>query len=205
MTLARNYNQVAAIGLAATFALSLAVGAAAQPSQVGTGAQPGLQAGTGQMGPRGLGLTPEQETKIKAMREQQQPEAQALRDRLTTARQKLRDIQTAQTLDEKTLREAAVAAANLQADAAVMRARHRSQFLSLLTPEQRTKAEQRFARAGQARQHMAMRTRQDGRQGRGSRMGANRRGRMMCPCMEQGQGPMGRGARGDRGFDPWWY
>jgi Spy/CpxP family protein refolding chaperone len=197
MTRTSMIGPVAAVGLAAAIAFSLVAGVAAQTTPSKAAGQPSLQAGPGPgfgpMAARGLGLTPEQETKVVALRTQQQPESQAARDRLSAARQKLRDVEQASTLDEKALREAAVAAANAQADMAVMRAKHRTQFLALLTPEQRTKAEQRFAMA----QQMGGRGRADrgdqqgwqqgrqGHMGRQGRMGRNRGMRMMCPCMEQ--------------------
>jgi Spy/CpxP family protein refolding chaperone len=226
---------VKGIGIATLAALALtlsASGVAAQTDEPAGGAvqqapaaprqpaPPAAGAAQRQDRPAGLNLTDEQKTTIKALRDQQQADLKTTREALRTARQQLADARKAEPLDEKALRTAASALATAQADETVLRARHRAQYLGVLTPEQREIAKRRQAagmraerqmRGFQARQLQAWRQARRGAAARGMRPG-------MGPGMGMGfgrpgaewgrmwngrpgmQGPMGPPMMGPGGF-----
>jgi protein CpxP len=99
--------------------------------------------------PAGLNLTPAQRDEIRTLREAQRQDAQPLREKMRTARQQLQQAMRADVPDEAAIRSAAGAVAALQADQAVQRARARTQFMSVLTPEQQARMKQARARAAQ--------------------------------------------------------
>lgn len=102
--------------------------------------------------PAGLSLTPAQREEIRTLREAQRKDSQALREQMRTARQQLQQAMRADAPDEAAIRSAAGAVAALQADQAVQRARARTQFMSVLTPEQQARMKQARARAAQRAQ-----------------------------------------------------
>jgi Spy/CpxP family protein refolding chaperone len=103
-------------------------------------------------GERGLRLTEAQRDQIRTGREAQRKDSQALREKMRTARQQLQRAMRADVPDEAAIRSAAGAVAELQADQAVQRARARTQFMSVLTPEQQARMKQARARAAQRAQ-----------------------------------------------------
>ena len=160
---------------AAAPAQAPAAPAADQPPAPSAGA-------AGQRG-RGLALSDEQKTRVRALREQQRTELRAVRDGMRTAREKLRDLRAAATFDEAAFRAAAGAVASAQADLMVLRARHRAQFLGLLTPEQRERV-----RVLQVRAARRARTGQMVPGGRERGMGPGRGGWMGGPEMGRCRG-----------------
>jgi len=102
--------------------------------------------------PAGLNLTQAQRDEIRTLREAQRQDAQPLREKMRTARQQLQQAMRADVPDEAAIRSAAGAVAALQADQAVQRARARTQFMSVLTPEQQARMKQARARAAQRAQ-----------------------------------------------------
>ncbi len=157
---------------------------AAQPALPQPPAQPALRRGA--PGNQALGLTEDQKARIKALRETQQKELQASREAARAARQKLAELQRAGTFDEQALRAAASAVAAAQVDAIVARARHRSQYLSVLTPEQQARVKQRQAAARRDARQIA-------RDGMAFRDGY--RAGLMRGMRQQRPGQMGRPGR----------
>lgn len=178
------------IGIAALAALTLALSAPLAAAQAADPAPeamqqapvaprqpvpPGARPVVGQGRPAGLNLTDEQKAKVKALRDQQQAELKTTREALRTARQKLAETRKAETLDETALRAASTALATAQADEMILRARHRAQYLGILTPEQREVAKRRQAAGLRAERQMRafqagqLRTWRQGRRGAAAR------------------------------------
>jgi Spy/CpxP family protein refolding chaperone len=157
------------IGMAALAALTLALSAPLAAAQAADPAPeavqqapaaprqpmpPGAGPAVGQGRPAGLNLTDEQKARIKALRDEQQAALKTTREALKAARQKLAETRKADTLDEAALRGASAALATAQADEIVLRARHRAQYLGILTPEQREIAKRRQAAGLRAERQM---------------------------------------------------
>jgi len=102
--------------------------------------------------PAGLSLTQAQRDEIRTLREAQRQDAQPLREKMRAARRQLQQAMRADVPDEAAIRSAAGAVAALRADQAVQRARARTQFMSVLTPEQQARMRQARARAAQRAQ-----------------------------------------------------
>lgn len=123
--------------------------AAAQPPGRG-GWGPGMGPGRGMMGPRGalglgfalgrLDLTDAQRQQIRTIVQGHRQEFQALAERRRAAQQALQAAMTAEPLDEAAIRSASATLAEVQADAAVLRAKIRREVFAVLTPEQQAKA-----------------------------------------------------------------
>lgn len=139
--------------------------AAAQPAGRG-GWGPGMGPGRGMMGPGGplglgialgrLDVTDAQRQQIRTIIQSHRQEFQALAERRRTAQQALQAAVTADPLDEAAIRSASAALAEVQADAAVLRAKVHREVFAVLTPEQQAKAkalrEEARQRAEQRRQ-----------------------------------------------------
>ena len=150
----------AAIGFATTVQL------AARNSQSG-GQAPAAQAGErgpgmgrGMMGPGGpgmrgggpfgkaghplreLGLTDAQLQHVRTIMESHRDEQKAIGDRMRDARKALQDAIEADPLNEGAIRDAAAAVGAIDADAAVLQAKIRTEVFALLTPEQVKKAKE---------------------------------------------------------------
>ncbi|MGE3843661.1 MAG: Spy/CpxP family protein refolding chaperone [Vicinamibacterales bacterium] len=91
-------------------------------------------------GLRGLGLSDAQRQQIRSITESHRSDFRTLAARLRTAQDGLRETTTAETMDEAAIRNAAAQLADVQADAAVLRARVRQEVWNVLTPEQQQKA-----------------------------------------------------------------
>jgi Spy/CpxP family protein refolding chaperone len=131
-------------GLLAASSLALAIPAAqAQPFEHGRAMQSHQMRGGGMGMLRGLDLTEAQRDQIFKIFHDQAP---AMRERMKAtraAREELRRQAAAQSFDSARVRQAADAVGKTHADAAYARAETMSRVLALLTPEQRTKLEQR--------------------------------------------------------------
>lgn len=132
-----------------TAVLLAAPGAAAQPPGRGRWG-PGVGVGRGPMGPGGgfglgfalgrLDVTSEQRQQIRTIMQSHRQEFQALAERRRAAQQALQAAMTADPLDEAAIRSASAALAEVQADAAVLRAKVHREVFAVLTPEQQAKA-----------------------------------------------------------------
>jgi len=130
-----------------TAVLLAAPGAAAQPPGPGRWG-PRVGAGRGPLGPGfglgfalgRLGITAEQRQQIRTIVQSHRQEFQALAERRRTAQQALQAAMTADQLDEAAIRSASAALAEVQADAAVLRAKVQREVFAVLTPEQQAKA-----------------------------------------------------------------
>jgi Spy/CpxP family protein refolding chaperone len=105
----------------------------------------------------GLNLTQAQRDQLRSIREAQRPETQALREKMRAARQVLHEVMSADVPDEAAVRAAAGAVAALQADQAVLLARAKGQFMSVLTPEQQAQWKAARARTAERAQRIRMR------------------------------------------------
>jgi protein CpxP len=109
---------------------------------------PGMRGGPG--GPFGiaglplreLDLTDAQREQVKAVMESHRDEQKAIGDRMMTARKALRDAVESETFDEAAIRAAAGQIGAVEADAAVLQAKIRTEIFALLTPEQVNKAKE---------------------------------------------------------------
>ena len=151
----------AAIGFATTVQLSARPGQSGGQDAAGPGGRrgPGMMA-QGMMGPGGrgmrggpggpfgmaalplreLGLTDAQHEQVKAVMESHRDEQKAIGGRMMTARKALQEAIAADTTDEAAIREKAAEVGAVEADAAVLQARIRTEIFALLTPEQVKKA-----------------------------------------------------------------
>ena len=169
-------------GAVSALTVVLGVGLFAQgPGRRGPG--PGGLGGPGGRGPGGPGgpmggllplpmldLSDAQMDQVKDVMTRHRPEMEAAGKKVQASRQAQQAAVTAVPFDEGAIRATAEAAGAAAADAAVLRARVRSEIWTLLTPEQQTKATaieaQRASRQGQ---------RKDFRQQLQNRRGARRR------------------------------
>jgi periplasmic protein CpxP/Spy len=114
---------------------------------------------------RELNITDAQKEQIKTIAQSHRDEWKALADRARTAHQALNDAITAGTVDEGLIRQRSAEAAAVEADLAVARAKAHAEVFQILTPEQKTKAQELRV---QMQERMKQRGGQrQGRQGRG--------------------------------------
>lgn len=126
------------------------------PGGPGGGAIGGLLAVHPDLPLRALNLTDAQREQVRAILESHRAEAQSLRQRAGAAHQALQAATSAATVDEGAITQQSQAFSGLIAEAAVLRARVRSEVLAVLTPEQQAEAAKvaadRQARMEQRRQ-----------------------------------------------------
>jgi Spy/CpxP family protein refolding chaperone len=109
---------------------------------------PGMRGGPG--GPFGmaglplreLGLTDAQLQQVRTFMESHRDDQKAIGDRMRDARKALQDAIEADPLNEGAIRDAAAAVGAIEADAAVLQAKIRTEVFALLTPEQVKKAKE---------------------------------------------------------------
>ena len=89
---------------------------------------------------RQLELSDGQKAEIEDLRVGQREEVEPLREKARAARHAVGDLMRADAFDEATVRTAARQAADIEVELMVIRARHRSELKSVLTPEQQEKA-----------------------------------------------------------------
>jgi Spy/CpxP family protein refolding chaperone len=106
-----------------------------------------------------LGLTDQQKTQIKQILENEKPKVQPLRDQLRNEHQQMAALTKDGAFDEAQVRNIANQQAQTQANLIVERQRVKSEIYQLLTPDQRTKADQMKAQLGQ-RMHRGFRGQQ---------------------------------------------
>lgn len=160
--------------MAGALALTMGLGATAeaQPGRGGQGFGPGFRgAGGPDGGPlggllaahpdlplRALNLTDAQREQVRGILESHRAEAASLRQRAGAAHQALHAATSAATVDEAAITQQSQAFSGLIAEAAVLRARVRSEVLAVLTPEQQAEATRiaadRQARMQERRQKM---------------------------------------------------
>lgn len=162
-----------AIGAAAALVLVAGTGgvvmAARDQGPMGPGGFMGRRGPGGPGGPLGLprlgalGLTDAQREQVKAAMESHKTEFEQQFEKARAARTALHDAVTADTFDEAAVRQKAADLAVVEADGAVLRAKVHSEVWALLTPEQRQKAKDLKAQAGERMSRM--RERADERRG----------------------------------------
>jgi protein CpxP len=151
----------AAVGFVTTAQLAAGARLGQEQKQTEPGGQRGFgPMGRGMMGPGGPGmrggpggpfgmaglplreleLTDTQREQVKAVMESHRDEQKAIGDRMQAARKALHDAIAADEFDEAGIRTAAAQVGAVEADAAVLQARIRSEVIALLTPEQVKKA-----------------------------------------------------------------
>ncbi len=91
---------------------------------------------------RQLDLTDAQKDQVRTILQSRRTEWKALADRRFAAQQALVAAETADTLDDATIREQSAGVAAVEADMAVARAHARAEIFQVLTPDQRAKAKE---------------------------------------------------------------
>jgi protein CpxP len=114
------------------------------------------------LGPE-LGLTDAQKDQVKNIVQSHRDEQKALGDRARTAHQALQAAITAESVDEALIRQRSADVAAVDADMAVADARVHAEVWQILTPEQKAKAKEFQAKAGER-----MKQGPGGRRGRGA-------------------------------------
>jgi protein CpxP len=126
---------------------------------------PGGPMGLPPMMARQLNLTDAQKAQVKTIADSHRDEWKALGDRARAAHKALSGAITADTVDEGLIRQRSAELAAVQADLAVARAKAHAEVFQILTPEQKTKAQELRAQMEQRMQQRAQG--RQGRQGRG--------------------------------------
>jgi len=146
----RKLNKIQATAIAFVMALAVAIPVLAQTAQEGSkegrGGKWGHRGGRGGFMGRGfrdLDLTDAQKAQMKQIMEAQQQSLQPVKEELRAKRQELRQASEGGTVDEALVRQKLVEIAPLEAKLMAARSRAHQEMLSVLTPEQRTKLEQR--------------------------------------------------------------
>ncbi len=103
---------------------------------------PGGPFGPGGLALRGLDLTDAQREQVKAIMESHRDEQKAIGDRTQAARKALHEAIAADAFDETAVRAKAAEIGAVEADAAVLQARIKSEIFAILTPEQVKKAKE---------------------------------------------------------------
>jgi protein CpxP len=112
----------------------------------GKWAQRGKRGGGGGLMGRGfrdLDLTDAQKAQMKQIREAQHQTLQPLRQELRAKRQEMRKASEGGTFDEALVRQKLIEIAPIEARLMALQFRAHQEMLSVLTPEQKTKLEQR--------------------------------------------------------------
>ena len=103
---------------------------------------PGGPFGMGAFALRGLDLTDAQRDQVKAIMESHRDEQRAIGDRMQAARKALHEAIAADSFDEAAIRAKAADIGAVEADAAVLQAKIKSEVVAILTPEQLKKAKE---------------------------------------------------------------
>ena len=149
-------KQTVAILLVTIFALA-GSGYAVQADSVAGGRGAGMGAGQGMRGygdcdgtgfgrhwdrwSQALDLTAEQQTKIKAIIDEEQTKTAALRQQMFDIRNQWRTLTQATPFDEKAVRDLAAKKAKISTELMVSRARLQNSIQAQLTPEQKAQAD----------------------------------------------------------------
>jgi periplasmic protein CpxP/Spy len=112
------------------------------PRGFGPGFGPGAPLGELRMGLRQLDLSDHQREQIRGILTQNREEFQQIAQRMRALHQELRQATSAEVVNEAAVREITGRMAEVQADAAILRARVRNDVFQQLTPEQQEKARQ---------------------------------------------------------------
>lgn len=150
-------NRKGMLALAAALVLGLGTFAVAQANLSDApkhGA--GMRGHFGQRMAAELGITDQQKTQIKTILQNEKPKVQPLRDQLRGEHQQMAALTKGGAFDEAQVRNIANQEAQTQANLIVERQRVKSEIYQVLTPDQRTKADQLQARFGQ-RMHRGFR------------------------------------------------
>ncbi|HKD92047.1 MAG TPA: Spy/CpxP family protein refolding chaperone [Terriglobales bacterium] len=89
-----------------------------------------------------LGLSDAQQQQIKGILQAERPKMQPLMQELKQERQQMNSLTESGSFNEAAVRSAATKQAQTETDLAVERARVKSQIFAVLTPDQRTKAQE---------------------------------------------------------------
>ena len=135
--------------MALVAALILGLGAAALAQNKFEGKRGGMRGQFGQRMAEQLGLTDAQKTQIQQIMQAEKTKTQTLRDELRSQHQQLDAATKGGAFDEAQVRTLANQQAQTQANLIVERERVKAQIFQILTPEQRTKAEQLRSQFGE--------------------------------------------------------
>lgn len=135
--------------MALVAALILGLGAAALAQNKFEGKRGGMRGQFGQRMAEQLGLTDAQKTQIQQIMQAEKTKTQSLREELRSQHQQLAAATKGGAFDEAQVRTRANQQAQTQANLIVERERVKAQIFQILTPEQRTKAEQLHSQFGE--------------------------------------------------------
>ena len=100
-----------------------------------------------------LGLSDEQATKVRSIRESFQPKMEALRDKMKDNRKQLREVMHADNIDQSKVKQLAKTMGNLKENKIILRAEMRSNIHKVLTKAQREEMEKRKEHRGSKNKH----------------------------------------------------
>jgi len=123
------------------------------PGRAGPGG-PGFPGRGG--GPLGLGvpgMSESQREQARAIVERYEPQTEPLREQLRAARQVLNNAVTTSPVDEVTIRQASAEIAAAEVELAVLRAHMTAEVMTLLTPEQLERLQERRDRMAERREN----------------------------------------------------
>lgn len=86
-----------------------------------------------------LGLSDEQATKVRSIRDEYMPRQQALRTKMQATRQQLREVMHADAIDQDQVKQLSRAMGDLKADKIMLHAQMRGKIHEVLTTKQREK------------------------------------------------------------------
>jgi len=95
-----------------------------------------------------LGLSDEQATKVRSIRESFQPKMEALRNKKKETRKQLREVMHAESIDQNKVKELAKTIGDLKANKIILRAEMRSDIHKVLTKAQREEMKKRKEHRG---------------------------------------------------------
>ena len=100
-----------------------------------------------------LGLSDEQATQVRSIRESFQPKKEALRNKMKANRMQLREVMHADNIDQNKVKELAKTMGDLKANKIILRAEMRSNIHKVLTKAQREEMKKRKEHRGSKYKH----------------------------------------------------
>ena len=100
-----------------------------------------------------LGLSDEQATKVRSIRESFQPKMEALRDKMKDNRKQLREVMHADNIDQSKVKQLAQTMGDLKANKIILRAEMRNEIHKVLTKAQREKMKKHKEHRGHKNKH----------------------------------------------------
>lgn len=150
---------VVVLAIGATVPVALAQGGGRGRGHMGRGG-PGGEFGRAGFGLRQLDLSDAQRQQVRTIMQSHRDEFKAIGEKMRTARGRLHDAVQADSVNEEAIRTASSDLSQVQADAAVLRAKVHQEVFATLTPEQQQKAKTLRAEAEKRRDERRQRMEQ---------------------------------------------